>query len=55
MWAEPVLPRSMWSDLLCPVKTHTQKKTQLEAYYGMLGGAPGMLGRSVLILQIAAG
>ncbi len=41
---------SRQSDLPCSVK---KKKQQLQAYYGMLGGAPGTLGRSILILGIA--
>lgn len=42
---------SMQSDLPCSVKK--KKKQQLQAYYGILGGAPGTLGRSILILGIA--
>lgn len=40
----------MQSDLPCSVKKKTK---QLQAYYGMLGGAPGTLDRSILILGIA--
>ncbi len=46
-------PELLWSlqtYLTCSVQ---KKALQLQAYYGMLGGDPGTLGRSILILGIA--
>lgn len=44
-------PAPLWS-MERPALLSSEKTIQLQAYYGMLGGAPGTLGRSIFILGI---